>query len=137
FPDLVTPDSPSQRVGGAPLPEFKKVKHEIRQWSFGDVFNEEEARAFDVRTKKSLGLSPSEEIEYACELKIDGFKVVLTYEKGIFVRAATRGDGIIGEDVTQNVKTIEAIPLKLEKPINIIVEGEIWMGKKEFLRLNK
>ena len=75
-------------------------------------------------------------MEYACELKIDGFKIVLTYEKGILKTAATRGDGVTGEDVTQNIKTVESIPLKLEKPLNIVVEGEIWMSKKEFERLN-
>ena len=75
-------------------------------------------------------------MEYVCELKIDGFKIVLTYEKGILQTAATRGDGVTGEDVTQNIKTVESIPLKLEKPLNIVVEGEIWMSKKEFERLN-
>ena len=75
--------------------------------------------------------------EYVCKLKIDGFKIVLTYENGILKTAATRGDGVTGEDVTQNIKTVESIPLKLEKPINIVVEGEIWMSKKEFERLNK
>ena len=140
YPEYVTPDSPTQRVGGAPLDKFNKITHAVRQWSFEDVFTEEEVRDFDERVKKmltkSLG-SFASKLEYACELKIDGFKIILTYEKGLLKTAATRGDGIVGEDVTQNVKTIESIPLRLEKDINIVVEGEIWMSKTELKRLNK
>jgi len=133
FPDLIAPDSPTQRVGGAPLDKFSKIKHAVQQWSFEDVFDEEEIKKFDERIKKGI---KEKEIEYTCELKIDGFKIILTYEKGILRTAATRGDGLVGEDVTQNVKTVESIPLRLEKEVNIIVEGEIWMSKKEFERLN-
>ena len=143
YPKYASPDSPTQRIGGKPLDKFAKVVHKARQWSYGDAFTEEEIRDFDERIKRMLAkeaLSTSNvdsAAEYVCELKIDGFKIVLTYENGILKTAATRGDGVTGEDVTQNIKTVESIPLKLEKPINIVVEGEIWMSKKEFERLNK
>jgi len=131
FPELVTPDSPTQRVAGKPLPEFKKVKHEVAQWSFNDAFTEDDMHAFDERIKK---VAPT--ATYVCELKIDGLKIVLTYEKGRLVTAATRGDGEVGEDVTHNVRTIEAVPLTLPRPVDIIVEGEVWLGKKELIRIN-
>ncbi len=133
YPELITSDSPTQRVSGAPLAAFTKVKHAIPQWSFADAFNEADIRAFDKRVKKLIG---REQLDYVCELKIDGFKIVLTYESGILKGAATRGDGVVGEDVTQNIRTIASIPLKLERPVNVIVEGEIWMGQKEFARIN-
>lgn len=133
YPELITPDSPSQRIGGAPLPEFTKVRHKIAQWSFNDAFTPEDMIAFDTRIKKIINAQPS----YTCEHKIDGLKVVLEYQKGILKTAATRGDGKIGEDVTHNVKTIESIPLKLNRPIDIIVEGEIWMAKSTLEKLNK
>lgn len=138
FPDFITPDSPTQRVAGKPLPEFKKIRHKVKQWSFNDVFSEEGIKDFDDRVKKDLfkKLNYSGDILYAAELKIDGFKIILTYEKGLLKTAATRGDGEIGEDVTQNVRTIESIPLKLNKNIDTVVEGEIWMGRKEFDALN-
>lgn len=135
FPDLVTPDSPTQRVGGAALDKFKKVKHEITQWSFDDCFTPDELREFDAKVRRFIkdeSIKPT----YTCELKIDGFKIVLTYEKGRLVTAATRGDGAVGEDVTENVKTIEAVPLTLQEPVDVIVEGEIWMSQKEFDRIN-
>ncbi len=133
FPDLITPDSPSQRIGGKPLPEFTKVEHKVAQWSFNDAFTPEDMLAFDIRVKKIINEQPS----YTCEHKIDGLKVVLEYEKGILKTAATRGDGQIGEDVTHNVRTIESIPLKLSEPLDIIVEGEIWMAKSTLQKLNK
>lgn len=139
YPDLMTPDSPTQRVGGKPLPELKKVRHEVAQWSFNDAFSEEEMHDFDARVKRLL----AEEFggralpSYVCELKIDGLKVVLTYEKGLLKTAATRGDGKIGEDVTHNVKTIESIPLRLRENIDSIVEGEVWMKKDDFVAFNK
>lgn len=133
YPELITPDSPSQRIGGVPLPEFTKVRHKIPQWSFNDAFTPEDMIAFDTRVKKIINTQPS----YTCEHKIDGLKVVLEYQKGILKTAATRGDGKIGEDVTHNVKTIESIPLKLNEPIDIIVEGEIWMAKSTLQKLNK
>jgi len=137
--ELCTPDSPTQRVGGEPLPEFTKVKHKVSQWSFNDAFTKEDLFNFDKRVKKFIktetGIdgTPS----YICELKIDGLKIVLEYEKGVLVRAATRGDGVVGEDVTQNVRTIHSVPLKLSKPVNIIVEGEIWMSKSNLKKLNQ
>ncbi|HJO89867.1 MAG: NAD-dependent DNA ligase LigA [Candidatus Pacebacteria bacterium] len=135
FPELVTPDSPTQRVAGEPLKEFKKIKHKVRQWSFNDAFTEEDIKDFDERVKRLLGkdVNPT----YTCELKIDGLKVVLEYEKGLLKTAATRGDGKVGEDVTANVRTIESIPLKLKKDINVIVEGELWLGKEGLKNLNK
>jgi len=135
FPDLVTADSPTQRVGGKPLDKFSKVKHRIPQWSFNDAFSPEDIRDFDTRVKRALGgdITP----HYICELKIDGFKIVLTYEKGLLVQAATRGDGTIGEDVTANIRTVESIPLRLEKEVNVIVEGEVWMSKKVFNKINE
>lgn len=138
YPDLITPESPSQRVAGKPLPGFKKVRHKVAQWSFNDAFSPEEMREFDARVKRYLrDRGVSEAPTYACELKIDGLKIILEYEKGTLKTAATRGDGTFGEDVTHNVRTIEAVPLSLERPIDIIVEGEVWMSSKNLERLNK
>lgn len=139
YPELITPDSPSQRVAGAPLPEFKKVEHKVPQWSFNDAFSEEDIRNFDARVKRMLKTASGKDLipTYMCELKIDGLKIVFEYEKGILKTAATRGDGRVGEDVTQNVRTIESVPLVLNKPLNIIVEGEAWMAKSDFEDLNK
>lgn len=139
YPELVTPDSPTQRVAGEPLPEFKKISHKVPQWSFSDAFSQEDIKDFDARVKKMLKNAFNKDIqpEYATELKIDGLKVVLEYQKGILKTAATRGNGKVGEDVTMNVRTIESVPLRLKRDIDIIVEGEIWMGKKNFEALNK
>ena len=144
YPELVTPDSPTQRVAGEPNPSFKKVKHKIRQWSFNDAFSEEEIREFDARIKRMLTKGLVDQVSklgtkptYTCELKIDGLKIILTYEKGLLKTAATRGNGKVGEDVTMNVRTIESVPLRLKKDIDIIVEGEIWLSKSEFERINK
>lgn len=134
YPDLVTPDSPSQRVAGAPLKEFKKIVHKVPQWSFNDAFDEKDIRDFDTRVKKFLN---GEKPTYTCELKIDGLKVVLEYEKGTLKTAATRGDGSVGEDVTMNVRTIESVPLKLAEVLDLIVEGEVFMPKPVFDKLNK
>ena len=140
FPEFITPDSPTQRVGGKPLDKFKKINHKILQWSFNDAFSEDEMYDFDKRVKRMLERELGktiDKVEYTCELKIDGFKIILTYEKGVLLTAATRGDGKTGEDVTENVKTIESIPLHLERDIDCVAEGEIWMGKNEFEKLNK
>jgi len=139
YPELITPDSPSQRVAGAPLPEFKKVEHKVPQWSFNDAFSEDDIRNFDARVKRMLKSSSGKDLAptYICELKIDGLKIVFEYEKGILKTAATRGDGRVGEDVTQNVRTIESVPLVLKEPLNLIVEGEAWMAKSDFEDLNK
>ncbi|MDO8579714.1 MAG: NAD-dependent DNA ligase LigA [bacterium] len=139
YPELKTIDSPTERVGGVPLPEFVKVAHKVTQWSFNDAFTEEDLMDFDKRVKKFIKNETGAEgvPTYTCELKIDGLKVVLEYERGILVRAATRGDGVVGEDVTQNVRTIHSVPLKLSKPVNIIVEGEVWMSKSNLEKLNR
>lgn len=134
YPDLITPDSPSQRVAGEASSRFKKVRHQVAQWSFNDAFTVRDITDFDARVKKVLG---RDDVDYTCELKIDGFKIVLTYENGLLKTAATRGNGVIGEDVTNNVKTIQSIPLKLTEKVNIIVEGEIWLSKKNFEKLNR
>ncbi|MEI6864144.1 MAG: NAD-dependent DNA ligase LigA [Candidatus Adlerbacteria bacterium] len=132
-PELVTPDSPSQRVAGAPLAAFKKIRHTTPQWSFNDAFTEEDIQAFDTRVKKIIS---DARVSYVCELKIDGLKVVLTYKQGKLVTAATRGDGTVGEDVTHNVRTIESVPLVLERPVDVVVEGEIWMSEKNLAATN-
>ena len=133
-PSLITPDSPSQRVAGAPLPQFKKVPHKVPQWSFHDAFTPDDMREFDARVRRFLdGEVPT----YLCELKIDGLKVVLEYEKGILKTAATRGDGTVGEDVTHNIRTIESVPLSLMRPVDIIVEGEVWMSERGLQKLNE
>jgi len=137
YPRIIAPDSPSQRVAGAPLPAFKKVKHRVAQWSFNDIFDEDEAREFDARIRRFLADAyPDARPTYACELKIDGLKIVLAYERGVLVSAATRGDGDVGEDVTHNVKTIESVPLSLPRPLDIVVEGEVWMSTAGLELLN-
>lgn len=134
YPSLVTRDSPSQRVAGKPLPGFKKVRHKVPQWSFNDAFTPDDLREFDARVRRFLGGGHP---TYVCELKIDGLKVVLEYEAGILKTAATRGDGVIGEDVTHNIRTIESVPLALTRPVDIIVEGEVWMSAKNLELLNE
>lgn len=139
YPGLVTPDSPTQRVAGEPLAEFEKVVHKVPQWSLNDVFDETEIREFDARVKRMLEkvLGRSVAPTYTCELKIDGLHVVLEYQDGLLVTAATRGDGKVGENVTHNIRTIESVPLKLGEPVNCIVEGEVWLGKDQLARINK
>ncbi len=133
YPELITPDSPTQIIAGAPLPFLKKVRHAIAQWSFNDAFTEEDIRAFDERVRKMSGAAPT----YALELKIDGLKIVLTYEKGVLTTAATRGDGVVGEDVTHNIRTIASVPRQLERPIDLIVEGEVYLTRSGFAKLNE
>ncbi|MGB4076229.1 MAG: NAD-dependent DNA ligase LigA [Minisyncoccia bacterium] len=137
-PELITSDSPTQTVAGKPLPELKKVRHQVRQWSLDDAFDLDDLRAFDERVRRSLARTEGRACvpTYACELKIDGAHIILTYEKGNLVLAATRGDGEIGEDVTHTVKTIRDIPLTLSRPVDLIVEGEAYMSKQGFLALN-
>jgi DNA ligase (NAD+) len=139
YPSLVTPDSPTQRVAGKPLPAFKKVKHLMPQWSLGDAFTEEDIREFDARVGRMLlgALGKKVTPTYLTEMKIDGLKIVLTYEKGRLITAATRGDGVFGEDVTSNVRTIESVPLVLTDPVTITVEGEVWMSVAELARINR
>ncbi|HUY69431.1 MAG TPA: NAD-dependent DNA ligase LigA [Candidatus Tyrphobacter sp.] len=141
YPDLITPDSPSQRVGGKPLKEFKKIRHAEPMTSFNDAFGEEDIVAWFERLNNYLGRRV--EPEFYLELKIDGLAIELIYENGAFVQGSTRGDGRIGEDVTQNLKTVEAIPLRLEPkkglkiPERLIVRGEVFLTKKEFGRINR
>ena len=140
YPELRTPQSPTQRIGDQPLSEFKKVKHEVRQWSFDDCFSSEGLKKWDEKVRRMIEKEPSlksEKLEYDCELKIDGLKIILTYKNGKFVQGATRGDGEIGEDVTSNLKTIKSIPLILPKPLNVIAVGECWLSKKELAKINK
>ena len=130
-PEIVRSDSPSHRAGGAVLDEFKKITHTIPMLSLSNVFNEEEIRQFDERIRKE-GIDP----KYVAELKIDGLSVSLNYKSGKLVSAATRGDGIVGEDITNNVKTIKTVPLTIKKPIDIEVRGEIYISKKMFESIN-
>ncbi len=143
FPELITPDSPTQRVGGAPLPEFKKVAHSTRMISLNDVFSREDVEAWVERTDKLL---PGRTHEFSTEIKMDGLACALIYQDGAFVQAITRGDGFIGEDVTNNVRTIQSVPLHLQtavakefKPFlhgRTEIRGEIIMYKKDFEALN-
>ena len=156
FPKLVTLDSPTQRVGGKPLDSLKKVRHETRMLSFHDAFNENDMGEWFARAAKYLkkDIVP----EFYCELKIDGLAIELIYKNGVLVRGATRGDGVTGEDVTHNIRTIHAIPLALHAPQEVekkmramgcdperflyaperlVVRGEVFLTKKEFVRINK
>jgi DNA ligase (NAD+) len=133
YPELARKDSVSTRVIGEALPFLAKVKHTVPQWSFNDAFTQEEVRAFDERVRKGSGMTPT----YDIELKIDGLKIVLTYTKGALVSAVTRGDGVIGEDVTHNVRTIATIPERLARAVDLVVEGEIYLHRSGFAKLNK
>jgi len=147
YPDLITPDSPSQRVAGGVLPGFQKVTHQSRMLSLNDVFSVEELQAWEERTVKLLGEQPA----YYAEVKIDGFAVSLIYENGVYVQAVTRGDGFVGEDVTENIRTVDAIPLRLRMPQKghrlealalqahegrCEVRGEVYMTKQDFAAVN-
>ncbi|WP_309090146.1 NAD-dependent DNA ligase LigA [Domibacillus sp.] len=133
FPQLQTPDSPTQRVGGAVLDAFQKVRHDTPMLSLGNAFNEEDLRDFDRRVHQLVGHA---DYSYVCELKIDGLAVALKYENGMFVQGATRGDGTTGEDITANLKTIHSIPLRLSEPLTMEVRGEAFMPKQSFIALN-
>lgn len=160
FPELVTPDSPTQRVAGKPLKEFKKVRHTERMTSFNDAFSEEDMRDWFARLENYLGrpLKAGKAPLFYCELKIDGLAIELEYENGVFARGSTRGDGLVGEDVTQNLRTVEAIPLHISPrdevaanlkkiglraadydiaPRHLIVRGEVFLTKREFAKINK
>ncbi|MDF2953251.1 MAG: NAD-dependent DNA ligase [Thermodesulfobacterium sp.] len=145
YPELITPDSPTQRVGFKPAEGFKEVAHAEPMLSLDDAMNEEEVIEFDKRIKRFLGLPEEENIEYTVEPKIDGLAVELVYENGSLVIGATRGDGYVGEDVTNNIKTIHTIPLRLRKfaedapnvPLRIDVRGEVYITKDEFKKLNE
>ncbi|MCF6154750.1 MAG: NAD-dependent DNA ligase LigA [Candidatus Brocadia sp.] len=143
-PEFITPDSPTQRVGGEPLTQFPTVGHKIPMLSIDNTYSEKELREFDQRIKRMAGIDTHRDIEYVVELKIDGVAVTLWYEKGLFVRGATRGDGFKGDDVTANLRTIRQIPLKLEPadkkqkiPSVLEIRGETYLSNKEFQRLNE
>lgn len=132
YPEYKLKDSPTNKVGGQVVDKFEKVTHKTPMLSFDDIFNEDETKAFDERIRKTCPNAT-----YTLEPKMDGLSGSLIYEKGVLVRAATRGDGIIGEDITHNVKTIKSVPLKLNKEIDIEVRGEIYMSKKSFEKCNE
>lgn len=134
YPDLITPDSPTQRVGGQVLEGFEKVAHQAPMLSLANAFGPDDLRDFDKRVRSII---PSHSYNYMAELKIDGLAVSLIFENGVFVRGATRGDGEVGEDITVNLKTIKSIPLVLPKPIDIEVRGEAYLPKREFERINQ
>lgn len=139
-PDWVTPDSPTQRVGFAPVEEFGEVRHAVPMLSLDNAFNADELREFDQRIKRMVGMAADAPIEYVAELKIDGLSISITYENGVFTRAATRGDGTTGEDVTLNIKTIKSVPLRLmlDAPPRLLeVRGEVYMDKEDFAALNR
>jgi DNA ligase (NAD+) len=137
YPELATPDSPTQKVGAAPVRGFRKVKHSVPMLSLANAFSEEDVRDFDERIRKFLGLSAEEVVEYLCEPKIDGLSFSARYEKGMLVRGATRGDGEEGEDITENLETILPHQLKGSPPEILEVRGEVYMRKDDFLKLNE
>ena len=130
-PEYFDPASPTQRVGGAPLEKFEKVVHSVRMDSLSDVFSFDEVEEFCHRMSDEIG-----EATYSVEPKIDGLSVSLVYENGLFVRGATRGDGSVGEDVTQNLRTIPSIPLRLSEPLTLTVRGEVFMPRAVFEKIN-
>jgi DNA ligase (NAD+) len=141
YPELITSDSPTQRVGGTPTGEvFSEVRHRRPMLSLSNAFSHEELRAFDTRVRRGLGLpappEPADDLRYVAELKIDGLAITLRYERGRFVQGATRGDGTTGEDVTANLRTISAIPATLPEPATLDARGEVFMPKAEFARIN-
>ncbi|MCG1134854.1 NAD-dependent DNA ligase LigA [Staphylococcus epidermidis] len=131
YPEFKSTDSPTVRVGGEAQSSFEKVNHDTPMLSLGNAFNEKDLRKFDQRIRDSIG-----QVEYMCELKIDGLAVSLKYENGRFVQGLTRGDGTTGEDITENLRTIHAIPLKIKEPLNFEVRGEAYMPRRSFIHLN-
>ena len=136
FPELIRKDSPTQKVGASLKKGFEKVTHEVPLQSLQDVFSFEEVRDFDERMKK-IAEENNTELEYVVETKIDGLSAALEYKNGVYVRGATRGNGTVGEDVTENLRTVKSIPKKLSEQIDIIVRGEVFIGKEQFEKLNE
>src|SRR4051794_13464245 len=140
FPALITPDSPTQRVGAHVSGTFDEVRHRRPMLSLSNAFSHDELRAFDTRVRRGLGLpaapEPAEGLTYVAELKIDGLAITLRYERGRFVQGATRGDGLTGEDVTANLRTIGTVPGRLQEPVSLDARGEVYMPKTEFARIN-
>ncbi len=144
FPEFITLDSPTQRVGGKSLGKFEKVKHSLPKYSIDDVFSFNDVLEFDARVKRflkiddaKLGFKTQPNIEYTCELKIDGLNITVVYKKGLFKQAITRGDGIVGEDVTHTIRTIKNLPLKLRQNIDAEINAEVYISKKSFEKINK
>jgi DNA ligase (NAD+) len=140
FPSLITPDSPTQRVGAQLAGTFDEVRHRRQMLSLSNAFSHDELRAFDARVRRGLGLAAAPEaapeLRYVAELKIDGLAISLRFERGRFVQGATRGDGMTGEDVTANLRTISAVPARLAEPVSLDARGEVYMPKAEFARIN-
>ena len=143
FPEFITLDSPTQRVGGQPLKEFKKVAHQERMLSLNDAFSDEDMQDWLDRIFKLLTTQEKNQLDFYCELKIDGLAIELEYENGLLKTGSTRGDGSVGEDITQNIKTVEAVPLslqdtrnKIQIPKTLVVRGEVFLSKKEFSAIN-
>lgn len=137
YPSLVRGTSVREKVGGRVIEAFTKVRHEVPQYSFDNIFSHEELLEWDARVKRLLSKAgDAGPVAYCVEPKIDGLKVIVTYEKGKLVRAATRGDGEVGEDVTHNIETIQSIPNTLTKPVSLIAVGEIWLSDEELARIN-
>ena len=132
YPEYKKIDSPTNKIGGIVLPAFKKVNHQIPMMSLSNVFNFDELKNFYQKISEI-----ESNFSLSTELKIDGLAINLEYENGYFMRASTRGDGFVGEDVTENIKTIKSIPLKLTKPLNLLVRGEVFMPTKSFVKLNE
>ena len=137
YPRLITGDSPTQRVGAAPLAAFTPHQHRAAMLSLGNAFSHEELRAFDARIRRLLHLDPDAPIQYVTELKIDGLAISLTYEQGNLTTGATRGDGAVGEEVTPNIRTVRSIPLRIPAQSGILeVRGEVFLTHHEFRRIN-
>src|ERR671931_1576277 len=138
FPDLVTADSPTQRVAGQPVDAFRPVEHRAAMLSFDNATTPDDLREFEARLGRAL---PGARFEYVCEPKIDGLGIALVYERGRFVRGATRGDGRVGEDITQNLRTVKSLPIVLRGPLaktpELEVRGEVFMPRAEFEKLNR
>lgn len=139
YPEFDIPNSPTKRIGGKILDSFQKVQHEFKQWSYDNVFSLDELKKWEERNERYLEKENNIKLSggYFCELKIDGLKVILKYVNGELVQAATRGDGEVGEDVTENIRTIKTVPLQIQNKKPIFVVGEVWLGKKDFEQMNK
>lgn len=140
YPKWKQSSSPTEQVGGEVIESFQKVKHKYKQWSYDNIFDFQDLCAWEEKIKRFISKEKSlhgEVLEYVVELKIDGLKIIVEYQNGILVRALTRGDGEVGEDITHNVKTIESIPHKLSKPVSGFFVGEAWLSKKQFSLINK
>ncbi len=136
YPELARPDSPTQKVGARPARGFAKITHAVRQWSFDNAFSFEELQAWEAKLTRMLEKGSGDTLNYCAEQKIDGLKLVLTYRDGELITGATRGDGVVGEDVTENVRTILSIPVRLSRRVDLIVGGEVWLGRRELARIN-